>query len=104
MTHWVTHPSHMQCVNGHFYSHPRNSGMSLYFGDKGVLTLAMACHKCQPATYAFGVVYAVKPIPLSFWYECETKAVFDQVQKMDDDEVPLEQILAFLNVKHPRVA
>ncbi len=75
--------------------------MSLFFGDKGVLTMAMACHRCQPASYCFIVVYSVKPIPLAFCYECEDKEAFTLVQKMDEDETPLEQILSYLNARSP---
>jgi hypothetical protein len=102
MTHWVTHPARMTCINGHGYSHPKNSGMSLFFGDKGVLTLATACHQCHPATYAYGVIYSVRPIPLAFWYACPDKEAFTLVQKMDGDDVPLEDILKYLCEKAPR--
>jgi hypothetical protein len=100
--HWVTHPKAMQCINGHHYSHPRQGGMSLFFGDKGVLTMALACHKCTPATYAYGAIYNVAPIPLCFWYACPDKEAFTLVQKMDGDDVPLEDILKYLCEKAPR--
>jgi hypothetical protein len=102
--HWVTHPKNLQCVNGHCYSHPKNSGMSLYFGDKGVLTMSLVCHRCQPATYCFCVVYAVKPIPLAFCYGVEDKTAFSELQRMDEQEVPLEKMLEYLGVNTRRVA
>src|SRR5690242_1549448 len=104
MSHWVTHPSSLQCTNGHKYSHPKNSGMSLFFGDKGVLTMSLVCHRCQPTTYSFCVVYAVKPIPLAFCYACPDKQSFDTLQRMDEEEVPLEKMLEYLNVKTGRAA
>ena len=102
--HWVTHPRSMQCANGHAYSHPKQGGMSLYFGDKGVLTLAMVCHRCQPATYCFGVIYNVQPIPLTFFYSCADKETFSLVQRMDADDTPLESIVRYLNEPIPRSA
>jgi hypothetical protein len=104
MTHWVTHNKRMCCVNGHGYSHPKQGGMSLFFGDKGALTIGMACHKCKPTTYAFGVLYTVEPFPLTYWYACPDQEAFTLVRKWDGEDVPLEAILKYLCERKPRAA
>ncbi len=104
MSHWACHPSSMQCINGHKYSSPKQANMSLFFGDRGALTLALACHRCLPVTYAFGILYTVKPIPMCYFYSCPDQEAFTLVQKMDDEEVPLDRILAYLNESPPRAA
>lgn len=94
--HWRTSPKRWECRNGHPYMHPKHSGMSVFFGGSSILTAFLCCHKCQPATYAVGAVYQVKPSPIVFWYSIESREEFDRAIQMDEDEVPLEQILDYL--------
>lgn len=96
MTHWRTSPHSWACCNGHAYSHPKQSQMSVYFGGGSCLTVFLACHRCNPVTYQMGVVYDVKPLPMVYWYGCETKADFDRAKQMDEQEAPLFGILDFL--------
>ena len=96
MSHWRTHPKAWKCCNGHPYSHPKQSNMSVFFGGGSVLTAFVVCHKCSPASYQIGAVYAVKPSPVVFWYSVPDRETFDRLIKMDEDEVPLNKILDYL--------
>lgn len=73
--------------------------MSVFFGGASVLTAFMACHRCSPATYAIGAVYSVKPSPMVYWYSVPDKETFNKLIEMDEEEIPLEQILEYLDLR-----
>lgn len=78
--------------------------MSVFFGGASVLTTFVVCHRCQPASYQIGVVYKTKPFELVFWYSCDSKEAFNRAKEMDEQEVPIEQILDYITHAEPRAA
>ncbi len=104
--HYRTHPKAWRCQNGHPYQHPKREGkMSLFFGGGSMLIVFAACHHCNPISFQIGAIYNVKPEPMVFWYAVPDQGIFDEMRQMDDDGLPLETILDFLDTKtHPEAA
>ena len=95
--HWRTHPKAWRCQHGHGYSHPKEGRMSLFLGGSSVLITFMCCHQCQPRSFQIGAIYNVKPDPMAFWYSVPSQQIFDELRVMDDEGIPLADMLDYLD-------